>query len=574
MGLNFHFFPAAFHDETLHSILSRYALLSGLRSCKALFDGAESASCFSQNVAFPCRLGELISALPSGTELPLAEVIKRHTLLPYYQPFLSPQQVADAHALMEGNGMGLMLRLGLTASRLEFASRVRFCPACIYDDTASVGAAYWHRIHQLPGVLLCPHHDTVLRILDHRWLSRTSRRLHLPDSDEVQDHSLLLDIPMSLQPALCEVARRSLHVLETDVPSTSPRGIRSVLLGGATALGLASNSGRLNLGRLAQHLSDFFKAFPSSWEYSMLAQSSENMPAVWVQKLLHKPRHTHHPLKFILLASALKVDMSRLMRVTEPIELPSSSIDLLKEFPASETDQLTIVSDASKAIWVRALGGACAADIASELGISVTCVYRSIRAIENGSNQWKQARWLKQLGNRRSSFETEYLNHLAHQCRDYAWLYRNDRQWLLECTQVLGKARSTREQSAECFRKLDLDLAKAIVDCAEKLRALPGKPVFISRTKIGREIHALSRLEKQLKKLPRCAAALVAACESKSDFHDRRLRWAFEKLHLEGRRITRSLLYRTANIRPSMETVAKPGTAREPWNARLGKQSR
>lgn len=228
MGFKFHFFPAAFHDETLHSVLSRYARLCGLGSCRAAFDGEQSASFFSQNVAFPCRLGELIKALPWGTELSLREVIRRHTLLPYYEPFLSPRQVDDAYALMAGNGKGLMLRLGLIASRLEFASRVRFCPACLNEDIACVGAAYWHRVHQLSGVLICPHHGAVLRILDHRWLSRNSRRLHLPDSDDVQSHSILLDIPMALQPALHEIARRSLQVLETDASSISPHGIRSV----------------------------------------------------------------------------------------------------------------------------------------------------------------------------------------------------------------------------------------------------------------------------------------------------------------------------------------------------------
>ncbi|MFD1682337.1 TniQ family protein [Pseudomonas rhodesiae] len=89
MALKFHFFPAVFPDETLHSVLSRYARLCGVRSCGAVFDGAQSANFFSQNVAFPCRLAELAEALPYDTGLSLAAVIKRHTQLPYYEPFLT-----------------------------------------------------------------------------------------------------------------------------------------------------------------------------------------------------------------------------------------------------------------------------------------------------------------------------------------------------------------------------------------------------------------------------------------------------------------------------------------------------
>lgn len=554
MGLNFHFFPAAYQDETLHSVLSRYAQLCGLRSCRAAFYGSRQASFYSQNVAFPCQLGELIKALPSGTELSLAEVVKRHTLLPYYAPFLSQQQVEDAYALMAGNGKGLMLRLGLIASRLEFAARVRFCPVCIEQDITCVGAAYWHRVHQLPGVLVCPHHGSALRILDHRWLSRNSRRLHLPDSDDVQSHSLLLDIPPAFQPALYKVAQRSSQILETDTHSISPHGIRSVLLEGAISLDLAAGSGRLYRGRLAQYLARFFETLPPSWEYSVLGQPSVDTPSSWVEKILHKPRRTHHPLKFILLASALGVDMAQLLRISGPAEFSPHRLVFTRQVAnrgsrARRASANRSVTDASKAAWARALDGADVNTIALELGLSVTYVYRVIRDSDHGVDRWKEARFAKQLGERRRNFEAEYPSHLAHECRDYPWLYRNDRQWLSEHVQARGNERSGRKSRTERFRQVDSDLAAAIISCAEELRARPGKPVFISRTKVGRELHALSRFEKQLGKLPRCAAALAMVCESIEEFHDRRLKWAAEKLRLEGRPITRSSLFRMANIR-------------------------
>ncbi|SEF02858.1 TnsD family Tn7-like transposition protein [Pseudomonas migulae] len=557
MGLKFHFFPAVFPDETLHSVLSRYARLCGLRSCGAVFDGAQSANFFSQNVAFPCRLAELAEALPSGTGLSLAEVIKRHTLLPYYEPFLTQQQVDDANTLMAGNGEGLMLRLGLIASRLEFASRVRFCFDCIDQDMACVGVAYWHRVHQLPGVLICPHHGTLLRFLDYRWLSRNSRRMHLPDDEGVQSHSISLDIPQNLQSALREIAQRSMQVLQTDVSPLCPDAIRSVLLDKAIALELASGSGRLHLGRLARHMSAFFEALPSSGEYSILSKSSADIPAAWVVKLLRKPRGTHHPLKFILLACALKVDMERILRQNWPItgspnrtgntETPSKRAANGPQTHRSTANEH--MSEASEAIWTRALSGAEAKTIASETGNSVTCVYRMIRAISDGPGRWKEARLSKNLGDRRNRFEGDYRARLAHECRDYLWLHRNDRQWLSERTQEPGKAHRPCGQQTERFKDLDLNLANEVVQCAEMLRTLPGKPVFISRTKIGRELHALSRFEKQLNKLPHCAAALVAECETLDAFHRRRLSWAERKLKLDGKPITQSSIYRTACIR-------------------------
>jgi len=557
MGLKFHFFPAVFHDETLHSVLSRYARLCGVRSCAAVFDGAQSAKCFSQNVAFPCRLAELVEALPCDTGLSLAAVIKRHTQLPYYEPFLTPQQVDDANILMAGNGKGLMLRLGLIASRLEFASRVRFCFDCVQQDMACVGAAYWHRVHQLPGVLICPHHGTPLRFLDYRWLSRNSRRMHLPDDEDVQSHSISLDIPQNLQSALQEIAQRSMQVLETDVPPLCPDAIRSVFLDSAIALKMASDTGRLHLGILARHMSAFFEALPSSGEYSILSKSSADIPAAWIVKLLRKPRGTHHPLKFILLACALKVDMERILRPNGPIteslsrtansETPGGRA--ANRSPTNRSSTNEYMSEASETIWTLALMGANAKTIASETRSSVTCVYRMIRAISYGPDLWKEARLSKLLVDRRNRFDGEYRARLAHECRDYVWLHRNDRQWLSELTQEPGKAHRPRGQQAERFKDLNLDLANEVVQCAEMLRALPGKPVRISRTKIGRELHVLSRFEKQLNKLPHCAAALAAECETLDAFHRRRLSWAERKLKLDGKPITQSALYRTACLR-------------------------
>ncbi|WP_236233366.1 TnsD family Tn7-like transposition protein [Pseudomonas tohonis] len=554
METTFHFFPSVYQDETLHSVLSRYAHLSALGTSRAVFNGDRSADFYSQNVVFPCRLGELIKALPASLGLSLADVITRHTVLPYYGPFLSPHQVKDAHALMAGDGKGLVLRLGLTASRLEFASRVRFCPDCIDQDIACVGAAYWHRVHQLPGVLVCPHHGTVLRVLDHRWLSRNSRKLCLPDAHDVQSHSLLPDIPVSFRSALLEISRRSQQVLDAGVQSLSPTWVRSALLEGAISLGLASRTGRLHRETLAHHISKFLSTLPAMLEYSVLGSVDTDCPPAWVEKILHKPRASHHPLKFILLACSLNVDMARLLRNSEP-SLPSPPIAVPRVIAggrckAQRTRTFVGTSGASAEIIERALRGEDAKTIAAGLEVSLASVYRCMRAVHGGVARWEQARFARLLAERRRDFEAEYPEHLAHECSSYFWLYRHDRRWLTENVQKRVSVRPMWDRFNEHFRQLDGALAEAVSSCAATLRALPGKPVLISRTRIGRELNALSRFEKQLKKLPRCASALAAACETIEDFHLRRLRWAKEKLELEGRPITRSALYRTASIRP------------------------
>ncbi len=552
MHLKLHFFPTAFPDETLHSLISRYARLCGVRSSRAAFAGLKSAAAFSQNVAFPSHLRDFVEALPSGTELSVAEILRHHTLLPYYAPFLSMRQVEHARALMTADGKGLMLKLGVNASRIGFASRVRSCAECIAQDQVQRGVAYWHRVHMLPGVLVCPHHGTSLRILDHRWLSRNSRQLNLPSDEHVQAHTILLDIPSVCKPPLHGIALRSLQVIESEVSALSADAVRYTLMQRATQLNLASGNHRLYLQLLAQHMANFFAALPRDWEFSVLGEVRRDIPATWVTKLLRKPITSHHPLKCILLAGALDVDMASLLHDQRRLE-PEVASGPKAHTRLPERDPPMMSSEglncSSVAIWKYVLEGADAKKIAAVLGVSLAYVYRRIRNARGGQDAWRKARFQIELSARRRFFEADYRLHKAHACRGYAWLYRHDKQWLSKSTANPSPHRAPRINSSEMFAALDERLAGEVRQCADVLYAFKGKPVRVSRTKIGRELHVLSRFEKQLCKLPLCAAALDKVCESVESFHDRRLQWARRKLLSEGEPVTRSSLYRLASIR-------------------------
>lgn len=554
MELKFHFFPAAFPDETLHSVLSRYAQLCGGHSRKAAFAGNRAAASFTQNVAFPCRLRDLVESLPQGSDLSVSKIITCHTVLPYYAPFLTDDQTQHARASMAGGGKWLMLKLGVNASRLESASRLRFCPACLDEDIARGGAAYWHRVHQLPGVLVCPHHGDSLWMLDPSWYSRNSWQLHLPGDAEVQAHSHLVSAGLEAFPTLHQIALRSMQMLALNLEPLSPAVVRAGFVQRAAELGLTrGTSQRLDLRRLAEHMECVFSALPAAGEYLVLGESPADLPATWVTKLLRSPRHTHHPLKYIVLATALGIDLAGLSRSDEtlspsfkrppPIDVGYSQATL----PAALPEEL---EGLSAEVFKLALAGSEARQISSALGVSQVYVYRTIRAVKDGSQAWREARFLTERLRRRAAFEVEYGNLQAHQCNDYMWLYRRDRIWLSSCIARYAGVHANRADNFGAFAALDEKLAEQIRSCAWRLRSGSDKPILISRTRIGRELHVLSRLEKQLSKLPLCARALEQACESTEEFHARRLKWAEAMLMAEQRTVTHSSLYRTACIRP------------------------
>jgi hypothetical protein len=557
----FDFFPAPCPDETLHSLLSRYVRLTGLGSWAAVFNAAQGDGSFARDLPFPCRLIDLVQALPSGVNLGLNSIIANHTQLPYYQPFLTEHQLGNAQFQMaHKGGVGLKLTLGLIASRLEINSRTRFCPTCLTRDFSDYGTAYWHRVHQLPGVWMCPHDQTPLLVVDHHWLVRGVRKLFLPQDKDIQTHASPCLVNGAQRDGLLTVARNSLRLLEANAPPQSATLIRHAFLKEAIARGLASPSGRLCLGQLAHYLFRYFETFPAEGEFLVLRGDSDNLPECWVTKILRKPRGTHHPLKYLMLAGAFGLDLSSVLRadgvpsiLPRPLEIAprpqERHVSVTKTSALQSVKRRTFSKRTVQTVWKRAIKGAGAEEIAHSARLSAATVYRSIRAVPGGAERWKQLKFLKTLETRRERFSNHYLTSLAHKCQDYSWLYRSDLQWLQA---HLGETHAHKRHGkpSELFIELDRRLAEKIIRCARSIRALPGKPVRVCRTRIGRELDALSRFEKQLDRLPLCADALTSVCESIEDFHRRRLVWATKKLVRLGMPITRSAIYRLASIRP------------------------
>lgn len=101
----------------------------------------------------------VLSNLPPGV-LSIDDVLANHTLLPYYTRFFQAdkkRQVWDA--LRAGHGSGI------TSVRMQMPDGVeglKYCPMCYQADTAQYGEPYWHSVHQIPLLPLCPIHKIQL----------------------------------------------------------------------------------------------------------------------------------------------------------------------------------------------------------------------------------------------------------------------------------------------------------------------------------------------------------------------------------------------------------------------------
>ena len=156
------FFPTPYPDELFYSVIARYHIRSGNKSFrqthKELFGTVELQP---DKIVLPNNLSFLVSQLPQSSQLTVEILIKRNTLYPFFRSFLTPVEIYSFKDLLRSKSSTSISQ----ATRISDKERnrvLKFCPECRVEDEQSYGEAYWHRQHQIPGMLTCLKHEAPL----------------------------------------------------------------------------------------------------------------------------------------------------------------------------------------------------------------------------------------------------------------------------------------------------------------------------------------------------------------------------------------------------------------------------
>lgn len=158
------YFPPAYPDELLYSLLARFHRHVGETSPKRTLDALFGNRSVRAGVVLQGHLQALSERLPPQRGLTPERLLADFTLYPYLTAF-QPEDVrlAVRDALFFGHAEWVSVRLGLAASRVQGATVLRYCPACRPEMLGLYGELYWRRDHQLPGVAVCPEHGVPLQ---------------------------------------------------------------------------------------------------------------------------------------------------------------------------------------------------------------------------------------------------------------------------------------------------------------------------------------------------------------------------------------------------------------------------
>lgn len=475
-------------QETLYSLASRHHHVSGnilpFQTSLQLFGHGRQGSMHDM----PSRIDEFV--LRSEGILGDAErVIRERTLLPFYFPYRTESDSANAIAAVRHGGIGgLKGRLGILASRFGASHPLKACPQCILDDQNVRQVAYWHMEHQWPGAWVCLKHQLPL----HYALFKVNGvgRFHwcLPmdvtyaPGIEPQRFDESRSILVRLSECACNLGTLPMgcHFSPTRLAATYRKRLHELGVYGPTA--------RLKSTELLQLLE--VVCHPLSHVYGLGTLSGRDVPLLnQFSRLVDEHRGIAHPLKhFVIVISLfnnwttfqaayhathamLEVQECRnegaapansrilvntqKMALIEAVKNGQSVTAASKVFSVAVATAMAWAAEAGHHTPRRAKSfapsrresaiqmlrhGSSKEDVSGAANVSIQTITLLLRTEPGLRADWSQARNERAQKESRASW-TRTANKLqpisGHALRKllpavFAWLYRNDRNWLEE----------------------------------------------------------------------------------------------------------------------------------------------
>ncbi len=332
------FFPTPFaSDEVMYSVLARFHAASGNTSPKATIMDLYGITTVTAVIDLPAHFDALVSNLPVKHRYKADELIKAHTLFPFYSAFLPPQRANLVLESMKGDiGHSVHNRLGIMASSISTDKTLKYCRECFDADKIRWGEPYWHRVHQVPGVYICPIHRIPLyrsRLLPmnrHEFVTATRE-----DYQETQDTNGDKEgvVMQDTQSAWDNAVSKITILLEDDELSTKYRMLVDnvdKLLNSSYAnrpmewfanhyvarlkeIGLANVHGHV---RQVEFRREFLRYYGEQFLKVMQSSVSERDDN-WLNAMVRKHRKTFHPIRHLLLMQFLGISLDE-MFVNEP----------------------------------------------------------------------------------------------------------------------------------------------------------------------------------------------------------------------------------------------------------------
>lgn len=367
-------FPTPYPNELIYSTIARAGIHHAITSPKQLLDEIFTNRKVIATIDLPSHLLCVLRHLPPNYTL--EKLVYENTLFPIYALF-SPESTR-LHCLqwMGNQSKGsIHLALGVAASKIKHVSALRYCSQCIQDQYSQYGEPFWSRVWHIQGANSCTKHKVKLS----EFLPPT----HLYGRHQFIPASFILYRKQPNNPTheLDLIVSRHVDELLKLSPTTAPTFHQWSQFYQHIARRLGFNKGSKHIDH-----SKIYSAIIKKWDLNWLRQhhlDELHIETSWLRAIFRKHRKSFSYLEHII---------------------------VLETFCPKGWTWKTVL----KEIYQKPLNP-------SHSGTQIQkAEYNNISMLTAKRNEWVSL--IQKYGIKPSRVKNAAL---------YAWLYRNDKAWLL-----------------------------------------------------------------------------------------------------------------------------------------------
>ncbi|MGJ9418585.1 TnsD family Tn7-like transposition protein [Massilia sp. CMS3.1] len=564
----FPYVPRYIKGELLFSWVSRLHFLNAKGNPRQTLNELFGSSTGIPSADLPCRLDTFVKRTAGwGPFTSSDDVALSSTLFSYYGAFFTPERfVATLGRLKEDRADGLKVAMGIVANGFGASTVFRSCRQCDNESLSQNGYVVLSRVHQLPGVLLCPYHVEPLCQHFMQSLQPHRQTLIVPATKIIDTYIPTRNLHLQ------KIASLSAEALESPPTGLTAANRSRTYMQGLEMHGFLLN-GRVDWEVLAKSLRYEYSDFVGlSFRNRLL--SSERFPLRWLRDLCERPDRSLHPLCHLLLIGMIfgTVRNFVLAANTPTVRNPSSAAPcqqgktqteaqiktdyiLLnnKELSCRQVAQKVGVSVTTVVIWRKTLdlpvndrrksitstqldeierllkAKKAVAEIAVLTRVSVSTVNRVLGTLPNVAEIRKVHKNVANLAN----YRAKWLDAIAENPTlgiqmvravagaAYAWLYRHDRSWLIDSISARPNISRRPRNSRVDWPKRDLVLCDVINTEAQRLRFSSSRD-RVSAASLLRAATSESNWRRNIEKLPLVTQAIIENTEDDEMFRKRR----------------------------------------------------
>lgn len=367
-------FPTTYPNELIYSTIARAGIHHAITSPKQLLEEVFANRKVIATIDLPSHLTCLLKHLPP--HYTLENLAYKHTLFPIHALF-SPENIRLKCLQWMGNQSkgSIHLTLGVAASKVKQISMHRYCHLCLKDQYRQYGEFFWSRVWYIQGANCCSKHKIKL--------SEFLPTAHLCGRHQFIPASFILDRKQPNNPAheLDLIVSRYVDQLLKLPPTTSPTFHQWSQFYQRIAK-------RLGFNKASKHIdhSKIHAAVIRTWDLKWLQQhhlDELKSETSWLKAIFRKHRKSFSYLEHIIVLEALyPEDWTWKDIVSEIHQMPSNPSNTDTQIQGTE--------------------------------------YKDISTLTEKRNEWVSL--ILKYGIKPSRLKNAAL---------YAWLYRNDKTWLL-----------------------------------------------------------------------------------------------------------------------------------------------